>query len=66
VLGQRRQSVARTVERRVGPLQRARVGVKRRAEDPLGRAALDDIAGIEHDDLIAKMGGEAQIVGDKD
>ena len=58
--------MALPVERRVGALQRPRVGVARRGEDLFRRTALDDVAGIEDDDLVAEMGGEAQIVGDED
>src|SRR5689334_8135372 len=63
----RRQGAARLGEAcRVAGQQRLGVRVLRAMEDVMRRAALDDFAGIEDDDVIAELGDQPEIVRDEE
>ncbi len=46
--------------------ERAGVGVAGAVEDVAHLALLDDLAGIHHDDVVAELGDQAEIVRDDD
>ncbi len=55
----------RSAERRVRGLQRARIGMARGMGHGPRRSAFHDVAGIEHEDVVAHMRGEAQVMRDE-
>ena len=55
-----------TIDARNGVDQGPGVGVARIGEDGLGRALLDDLAGVHHDDARAHAGDHPEIVADQD
>ena len=60
------QPLLRRPGRRDRRNQRARVGVRRRREQPVGIATLDDAAEIHHRHFVAHLADHAQIVADEE
>ena len=61
----RRSAAARRTDVRHGGHQRPRVRMRRGLEQHLGRALLDDAAGVQHRDLVAQVVDHREVVADQ-